>query len=85
MKIIMYISAASFSFMWINLIAPIACPLGLETLLTATVPDFISSNIYVTYSFTRSTYFWQTYFEGMTIIFNTILSIDLVVTLRRPF
>ena len=71
--------------MWFNLIAPFTCQLGLNTLFTYTVPQIWLSPDTLTYDLVKNSYFWQTYFEGLTIMFNIVLSLDLFATLRMPF
>ena len=71
--------------MWVNLVTPFYCTLGLQKLFIATIPAFGQPASHLTYMIIRNAYFLQTYFESMTIMLNMVLSIDLVVTLRRPF
>ena len=82
MKIIMWIAASSFSYMWLTLIAPFSCDLGLNKLYEMTAPGFFLGTSSLTFIYVKNTFFWKTYFESLTILLNIILSVDLLMTLR---
>ena len=82
MKIIMWIAASSFSYMWLSLIAPFSCDLGLNKLYEITAPGFFIGKSSMTFIYVKNTFFWKTYFEGLTILLNIVLSVDLLMTLR---
>ena len=39
----------------------------------------------MTFVLVKDSYFWQTYFEGLTVLLNIVLSVDLILTLYQPF
>ena len=78
----MWIAASSFSYMWLTLIAPFSCDLGLNKLYEMTAPGFFKGTSSMTFIYVKNTFFWKTYFESLTILLNIILSVDLLMTLR---
>ena len=85
MKMIQWLYAASFSFMWVILIAPFSCePLHFNVLYDKTIfADLNTSES--THRLLQLNFFWMTYLYCLVSMLNLALSVDLILTLRRPF
>ena len=84
MKIIMWYTGASFSFMWVNLVTPFVCQWNLDKLYQYTTP-FNLSTTEVTLHLAEASRFAAIYCMSLTVAINMVLSIDLLCTLRQPF
>ena len=89
MKIIMWNAGARFSFMWVTLVSPLICEWNLNDLWMKSVPEFALVTVYdkadSTFLLAQSSLIQTTLFRALVVAVNTILSIDLICTLRQPF
>ena len=88
MKIIMWNAGARFSFMWVTLVSPLICEWDFNDLLMWTIPGF-NQNTHTkadsTFQLAQSSLIQTTFFRALIVAVNTVLSIDLICTLRQPF
>ena len=86
MKIIQWVQASTFSFMWTLLLAKYSCDIGLNKLWMYSLPMLNSTDEeQATNVLYHLSIFWITFFYSCIIMFNMALSVDLLLTIRNPF
>ena len=88
MKILMWNAGARFSFMWVTLVSPLICEWDFNSLLMLSVPGFAlttDNKADSTFQLAQSSLIQTTFFRALIVAVNTVLSVDLICTLRTPF